>query len=471
MTTLSFAQHVPDTAKGRIFNTKRGILEGNNIRTLFLNHGEFGYYPDSPSFEWPANSGHNYIAGTTFIVQAKAIDKFGAAIHPLETNYREFIRRDPFTSLPYGWEPLAGYAGSAQTQPAISSRPETWPVHWPNKPNDWDGQWNGYFGRGVRPRLTETYFVMDDDPDKMYLNRFKPDSRDTTRGGLGIEVSIRTLQWNAPEARDGLFVHCEIVNEGTTSYDSVYVGWFVDPSTGGMEDSGDDIGRFIPSMNMLFLRDSDGIGLPGNWSPVGVVGYVMLATPVNRGLTGGRTFPVHYYELTNDEENWGVMKSRIFSSWSGSDYNLGAFVSSGPFALAPLEDKVLLSAFIFAEDSVQLIQKANFARRFYESGFNDTLLTSVSLPSSTPGGFSLYQNYPNPFNPTTTIRYFIPAKTHVSLVVYDLLGQETSTLVSKEQTVGVHEAEFNGAGLSSGIYFYRVVAGEFVETKKLVLLR
>jgi len=468
---MLLAQHVPDTAKGRIFNTKGGVLEGNNIRTLFYNHGEFGYWPNSPSFEWPANCGHNYMAGNAFIVQAKAIDKFGGVIHPLETNFKEFIRRDPITGLPWGWEPLAGYANPSQIQPAISSRPETWPAHWPNKPNDWDGQWNGYFGRGVRPRLTETYFVMDDDADKMYGSRFKPDSTDTTRAGLGIEVSIRALQWSAPEARDMLFVHCEIVNEGTTSYDSVYVGWYMDPSIGGTDDSYDDIGRFLPSLNMLFLRDSDGIGLPGNWSPVGVVGYVMLATPENRGLTGGRTFPVHYYELHDDEENWGVMKSRTFSSWSGSDFNLGAFVSSGPFALAPLANKVLLSAFIFADDSVQLIQKANFARRFYESGFNDTLLTSTSQPIATPEGFALYQNYPNPFNPTTIIRYVIPTKTHVSLVVYDLLGQEITMLVSKEQTPGMHEAEFDGAGLSSGIYFYRVVAGEFVETKKLILLR
>jgi len=470
MTTLSFAQHVPDPNKGNIVYTKQGIMDGNNVQTIFYNHGEIAHWPDHPSGEWPKGSGHEYLAGTAFIVQAKAIDEFGSPIHPLETNYREFNRKDPVSKIPWGWEPLPGYSNPTQTEPAMSNKPTTWPAHWPNKTNDWDGQWNGYFGKGVRSRLTETYFVMDDDADRGYPN-FRCDSSDSTRGGLGIEVSMRALQWSAPEASDMLFVQHEIVNEGTTNYDSAYVGWFMDPSIGGNGDEADDIGGFLPSVNVLFARDGDGKGQPGNWTPVGVVGYVMLATPDNRGMTGASIFPLHTYELIYDEQNWQIMKSRTFPTVNVSDVNLGAFVSSGPFALAPRENKILISAFIFADDSVQLIQKVNFARRFYESGFNDSLLTSVSQTIVPPEHFELYQNYPNPFNPTTIIRYEIPTKTHVSLIVYNLLGQEVTTLVSKEQTSGLHKVQFDGAGLTSGIYFYRVVAGYFTETKKLILLR
>ena len=91
MTPILLAQHVPDTAKGSIFNTKRGVLEGNNIRTLFYNHGEFGSWPHSPTFEWPANSEHGYVDGIAFIVQARAIDRFGIIIHPLETMYKVLV--------------------------------------------------------------------------------------------------------------------------------------------------------------------------------------------------------------------------------------------------------------------------------------------------------------------------------------------------------------------------------------------
>jgi uncharacterized delta-60 repeat protein len=89
----------------------------------------------------------------------------------------------------------------------------------------------------------------------------------------------------------------------------------------------------------------------------------------------------------------------------------------------------------------------------------------------TPNSYRLAQNYPNPFNYATTIRYAIPQVGPVTLRVYDLLGQEVETIVSGEHLAGVHEIAWGGEKLSSGVYFYRLQAGEFTETKKLVLLR
>lgn len=88
-----------------------------------------------------------------------------------------------------------------------------------------------------------------------------------------------------------------------------------------------------------------------------------------------------------------------------------------------------------------------------------------------PKSFYLYQNYPNPFNPTTTIRYEIPKASFVSLKIYDLLGREVATLVNGEKNAGSYEAKFDGSKLSSGIYFYRMKAGSFINTKKFVLLK
>jgi hypothetical protein len=94
-------------------------------------------------------------------------------------------------------------------------------------------------------------------------------------------------------------------------------------------------------------------------------------------------------------------------------------------------------------------------------------------------GFNLSQNYPNPFNPSTTIKYSIPSVTAsetkqsqlVTLKVYDLLGNEVVTLVDEEKPSGSHEVYFNGANLSSGIYFYKLQADSFIETKKMILLK
>ncbi len=109
--------------------------------------------------------------------------------------------------------------------------------------------------------------------------------------------------------------------------------------------------------------------------------------------------------------------------------------------------------------------------------WTDTLIvipedpTDVAFNNSLPTEYSLSQNYPNPFNPSTTIKYSIPKRSNVTLKVFDVLGSEVNTLVNKEQPQGNYEVEFDGTELSSGIYFYRLKAGEFIETKKMLLIK
>ncbi len=88
-----------------------------------------------------------------------------------------------------------------------------------------------------------------------------------------------------------------------------------------------------------------------------------------------------------------------------------------------------------------------------------------------PERFSLFQNFPNPFNPSTVISYQIPVNSNVTLEVYDILGREVATLVNEEKPAGSYEAQFYGDGLTSGIYFYRIKAGSYTETKKMILLK
>jgi len=88
-----------------------------------------------------------------------------------------------------------------------------------------------------------------------------------------------------------------------------------------------------------------------------------------------------------------------------------------------------------------------------------------------PKRFALHQNYPNPFNPATTIEYTIPKRSFVSIKVYDLLGREVSTLVNENKPQGTYSSEFNGMNLSSGCYYYRIQTGDFIETKKFVLMK
>jgi hypothetical protein len=99
------------------------------------------------------------------------------------------------------------------------------------------------------------------------------------------------------------------------------------------------------------------------------------------------------------------------------------------------------------------------------------ILTSVKNLAQVPKTFSLEQNYPNPFNPVTTIRYSLAAPEHLKLRVYDILGRQVATLIDEKQNVGIYEVPFNASSVASGVYFYRIEAGSFIQTKIMVLVK
>jgi len=101
-----------------------------------------------------------------------------------------------------------------------------------------------------------------------------------------------------------------------------------------------------------------------------------------------------------------------------------------------------------------------------------TVLTSVGNDgSSLPNKFSLDQNYPNPFNPSTKIEYTLQIASHVTLKVYNVLGQVVATLVSEKQDVGTHSATFEASQFTSGVYFYKINAGNYTATRKMMLIK
>lgn len=278
------AQREPDPNHGDNRWTQWGVLDGNRVRTLYANHGEIARWPDQPSGEWPRGSGHSYVDGVALIVSVRTQNEAGQTFKAMSTNYREFIDRDPVTKIPWGWAPVPGYANPRQDQPARSDDPNTWPASWPDRPADWAGQWNGFFGKGVQNADVETYFVFDDAQDREWTlppYRYFPCKDDTTRGGLGLEVSARGFQWNHPLAQDVIFWLYEITNECDVDYDEVFFAQYIDWGVGGTDDSGDDEGAYNTRLDLAFAYDYDGVGTPGQWGPVGTAGYAFLESPGN----------------------------------------------------------------------------------------------------------------------------------------------------------------------------------------------
>jgi len=103
--------------------------------------------------------------------------------------------------------------------------------------------------------------------------------------------------------------------------------------------------------------------------------------------------------------------------------------------------------------------------------YYQNVISKVEDDNVLPNEYMLEQNYPNPFNPSTKIKFEIPDQGFVSLKVYDVLGNEITTLVDEEKPAGEYEVEFDGKGLSSGMYFYTLNAGNYIETKKMILIK
>ena len=103
---------------------------------------------------------------------------------------------------------------------------------------------------------------------------------------------------------------------------------------------------------------------------------------------------------------------------------------------------------------------------FFENSSN-----SLSSGNQIPKNYELAQNYPNPFNPVTKISFALPTQGFVSLKIYDITGREIKTLVNEIKQAGYYTVNFNSSNLSSGVYFYRIQSGDFVQTKRMVLLK
>jgi hypothetical protein len=100
------------------------------------------------------------------------------------------------------------------------------------------------------------------------------------------------------------------------------------------------------------------------------------------------------------------------------------------------------------------------------------LLSGIGSPETTmTKDFVLHQNYPNPFNPSTAISHQLPVTSHVDVRVYDVLGREVAVLVSEEMSAGTHSATWNAANMPSGVYFARLQAGNFTQTRRLLLVK
>ena len=301
------AQLVPKEKRGTSDAERKGTHDANSIRSEFWNYGMVGNYPQDPigvdlttfhSMEVPKGSGVNYSDGTTPFVLAKILQTDGREAYIMETGYRE-RQATRSNGQAMRFEPRPGFFQAdvginRALSPAISNDTRTWPATWPDKDQTWDGAWNGYFGK--RPAADqESFTVMDDD----YYDAWKyyPDSRDSSRRGLGMRVEVRGFQWSNPQSGNVVFWHYDITNEGTTDYpapgekENIIFGLYMDSGIGGSAISCDGIAesdddnaywdRSYAGLNLVYTWDvyGHGVGIGTTCAPTGYLGYAYLETP------------------------------------------------------------------------------------------------------------------------------------------------------------------------------------------------
>lgn len=230
--------------------------------------------------------------------------------------------------------------------------------------------------------------------------------------------------------------------------------------------------------NGVYKSTNDGVNWININSGLGSNAVACIASKGNdiyAGTTGG------YYKSTNGGTNWTICNQGVTGTPSDLlilPTTTFACTSSGVFRTT--NDGITWTQINTGLSNTNVYQLLSDNTYLYagtsSSGVFKRPLSEVinsvnQISSNVPEGFSISQNYPNPFNPTTKIKFDLRTSENVKLVVFDAVGKEVATLVNEKLGAGSYEADFDGANLTSGIYFYKISAGSFNSVKKMMLVK
>ncbi|MBP7460973.1 MAG: hypothetical protein KBA26_06755 [Candidatus Delongbacteria bacterium] len=288
---------------------KYNVHDGNKILTVFFNFGGIGEWQGVSRIRsgiYPKGSGHSYMAEFSPMVGSEVVDRKGSTIHIFSDGLVSTAQMDYLAGYdPWRFEPLPGYANPSQDKIAMSDEKATWPSSWPNYDMKWDGFWCGQYGKYNRADQ-ESYWAMNDDANTEF--DFYPSELDSTKRGLGLEVTVRGYQWANPAAEDILIWTYLITNKGTINYDKMVFGMYGDADIGDDGDQKDDDAAWDTLFNMVFQWDHDAKGVWGG-KPA-YFGYKFLESPGNStdGIDNdndGRT-DESQYNGEDDDQDWNA---------------------------------------------------------------------------------------------------------------------------------------------------------------------
>lgn len=278
---------------------------------------------------------------------------------------------------------------------------------------------------------------------------------------IGLRIFLNSYSFTSPQYEKFIILRYRFKNTSASGLVDFYAGLFFDWDI--VDGSGlDDFTKWSDEGKFGYAHHTGG-------NPNTYVGSALLSS-TNYGywgiLNGGGDGGFGIYDGFSKSEKWTAISSGIGKIQAGAG-DISFVISGGPFSI-PLNDSIDVAFAIGVGDSLTELQEVlSRARMLYPSIPTGMYDFAETLPVK----FSLSQNYPNPFNPLTNIQYTLPNEEFVSLIVTDILGREMKTLVNENQSSGSYNVKFDASGLSSGVYFYQIRAGDFFESKKMLLIK
>ena len=281
------------------------------------------------------------------------------------------------------------------------------------------------------------------------------DSAASSTNRVGLQVRMHSYAYSDPVDSKYIIIRYDLTNLMTSAVSNLYAGLFLDW----------DLGTAAANYSRYDASRSLGYAYDGN--PAGTRVYVGI-----RALDSAASFRSMVNSTALDLSRAGKWDwiSNGFLSTDAGPADIHQVISSGPYTLSPGATRVVAFALVAGDSSLANIQqnadaaKARWQKMAIPVGIeNDNVAPSVTC--------QLAQNYPNPFNPTTNFEFRIAKFELVTLKVFDVLGREISTPVNEMRPAGVYTIRWDASLLPSGVYFYRLCAGDFVETKKMVFAK
>ncbi len=292
-TAFADAMDHDDLSQGDPGWRRKNLHSGNKVGTIFYNFGLVAN-PGEPSGEWPIGTGNYYVGDVTPMIAVEFENDIGETVQSVITSDGPRGNSDgPGGGVFWGFEPVPGFLSEGQDRVAMSHLSSTWPAHWADKPDSWNGFWNGFFGRGVQNADQESFFFMDDANDAEFnladngTVLWLPTPEEPSRQGLGLQMKVRGFQWSHFLAEDVIFWLYEVKNISVHDYDKVAFGMVVGTLSGGRSDTIDDLAFFDLEDDITYSWDSDDDSKDQNWIPVsetievGYAGYAFLESPGN----------------------------------------------------------------------------------------------------------------------------------------------------------------------------------------------